>query len=321
MSWRVASALASPGGRRGRLSVLFLHRVLPSHDPLLPDEPTPELFESMLLWVKSQFAVLPLSEALDRLDNHELPAGAASLTFDDGYLDNLEVAAPLLQSHGLSATFFVATDFMDGGLMWNDRVIESIRRTAVGTLALPQFGLPPLAVDSLQQRRAAVVTLLDALKYMPFSERLAAVVAVERACGVDQHPALMMNTGHVRRLASAGFEIGAHTCSHPILTQLPDAQAEQEIAGSRARLQAILNAEVPLFAYPNGREGKDFDMRHREMARRAGFTAAFTTEPGVSHHTSDRWRLPRFTPWSRRPLPFRLQLLRNQLQRSGHRMP
>lgn len=316
MIWRLLSTALSPGGRHGSLSVLFFHRVLPSPDPMLPDEPTPEVFETMLRWLRSQYTMLPLGEALQKLDEQSLPPAAAAVTFDDGYRDNLDVAAPLLQRHGVPATFFITTDFMDGGLMWNDRVIESVRAATATVLELPQLGIDRLPLGGPGQRRAAVVRLLGALKYLPAPERRGAVDAVVRASRPAALPSPMMDAPAVRRLAALGFGIGAHTCSHPILTQLPEDEAEREIRAGRERLQAAINAEVPLFAYPNGREGLDFDHRHRDMARRAGYKAAFTTDAGVCDHRSDRWLLPRFTPWDRTPVRFQFQLLRNQMRRT-----
>lgn len=315
MIWRLLSRTASPGGDSGTLSVLFFHRVLPGHDPLLPGEPTTASFGEMLHWLRTQFTLLPLGDALRRLGERTLPPAAAAITFDDGYRDNLELAAPILQRHGIPATFFITTDFMDGELMWNDRVIEGLRHASVDRLSVPRLEIHDCPLGSASQRRAALVNLLGRLKYLHHADRNTAVDEVVQACRPTRRPELMMDARQVRKLASLGFEIGAHTCSHPILTQMPDEQAEGEITRSRTRLQAELDAEVPLFAYPNGREGVDFDHRHHDMVRRAGFAAAFTTEAGVSECGTDRWRLPRFTPWDRTAVRFRMQLLRNQLRR------
>ena len=122
--------LMSPAGRRARLSVLIFHRVLPQIDPLFPEEVDAQRFEQICGWLRSWFNVLPLDEAVLRLTDGALPERALAITFDDGYADNHNVALPILQRHGLVATFFIATGFLDGGRMWNDSVIESVRRTA-----------------------------------------------------------------------------------------------------------------------------------------------------------------------------------------------
>lgn len=313
MIWRVLARSAGPS----TLTVLYFHRVLSVADPMLPDEPTAPLFARMLKWLRSQYQALPLAEALARLDAGTLPRAAAAITFDDGYRDNLEVAAPLLREAGLPATFFVATGFLDGGVMWNDRIIEAVRRSPSSTLELLGLSVPFLRTGSMAERSRAAELVIRHLKYLPFDARAEAVQQVERACLARAPTDLMMTPNQVRALRGLGFEIGAHTRCHPILRQLDDDVALAEIAGSRDDLHTILGETVQLFAYPNGRQGIDFDERHANMVRDTGFAAAFTTDAGAVTGTSQRWCLPRFTPWRRTPLGFRLQLLRNQLRRSA----
>ena len=311
MSWRLLSRPGSPGGRRGNLTVLFFHRVLADTDPLLPGEPTARSFDTTLGWLQKQFTLLPLDEAVRRIAEGTLPPAAAAITFDDGYRDNHEIAAPLLGRRGVPATFFIASRFLDGGLMWNDRVTEAIRRTSHSDIALPNWDVPRLPLGNWPQRRQALGTLLQKLKYLPLAERDIAVSALQAACGTTAPTDLMMSSDQVRDLRRQGFGIGGHTCHHPILAALPDNEAEREILQGRADLQACIDGEVPLFAYPNGRSGKDFDHRHRDMARRAGFAAAFTTEPGVCRRGADAWAMPRFTPWDRSAWTFHLRMIRN----------
>ena len=84
----------------------------------------------MLGHLKRRFSVLPLADGVERLYDGTLPASALAVTFDDGYADNLAVAAPLLRKHGVPATLFIATGYVDGGAMWNDIVIEAFRDDA-----------------------------------------------------------------------------------------------------------------------------------------------------------------------------------------------
>src|SRR5512147_2526205 len=153
-------SLISPAGPTARLSILIFHRVLPKHDPLNPDEPDAAEFEQRLRWVKSWFHVLPLGEAVGRLRDGRLPARALSITFDDGYADNEEVAAPILERLGLSATFFIATGYLDGGCMWNDRVIEALRRHRGDALDLRDEGLGLHRTSTPAERRAALLALI-----------------------------------------------------------------------------------------------------------------------------------------------------------------
>jgi peptidoglycan/xylan/chitin deacetylase (PgdA/CDA1 family) len=311
-------SLLSPAGARARLSVLIFHRVLREPDPLFPDEIDAARFDELLGWVKSWFKVLPLDEAARRLQDASLPARAAALSFDDGYADNHDIAMPLLRKHGLPCSFFVATGFLNGGRMWNDTLIEAVRRSALPTLDLR--GLVDVRGDDLGQhllgdttgRRAALGKLIERVKYLPPEPRLACVNAIAARAEVRPPDDLMMSSEQVRGLRRAGMQIGAHTVSHPILAKLDANQAADEMGHSRDALQALLGEKVGLFAYPNGKPGTDYlpDV-HPAMARELGFDAAVSTRWAAARRGEDIFQIPRFTPWDRSRLKFGLRLARN----------
>ena len=124
----------------------------------------------------------------------------------------------------------------------------------------------------------------------------------------------MMTDEQVRNLADNGIYIGAHTINHPILASTDDAQARNEIAGSKRQLEAILQRPVEAFAYPNGKPGPDYGVAHRDMVRELGFSVALSTHWGAAVSASDPLQLPRFTPWDRTEGRFMLRLLLNYRQ-------
>jgi len=279
-----------------RLSILIYHRVLPHPDPLLPDLPDKRCFEQQMAVLHRFFNVLPLDQAIQRLREHSLPPRAACITFDDGYADNAEHALPILCRYGLHATFFIASAYLDGGQMWNDDLIAHVRQNGSGTLV---------------QRRRHLERLLEQFKYMPCAERSVAARCLSPTDGGD----LMMNTRQLRSLIQAGMSLGAHTHRHPILSLMPDQEAYADIARGKAELEAITQAPVTLFAYPNGKPGRDYNERHVAMVRELGFDAAVSTQAGVAHAHSDLLQLPRFTPWEQDRPRFLLRLMasRNKL--------
>ena len=308
---RLPMSLLSPAGSRARLSILIFHRVLPQADPLFPETPTAQGFEQQMRWVRSWFTVLPLRQAVTQLHAGTLPARALAVTFDDGYADNEAIAAPILRSLGMSATFFVSTGFLEGGCMWNDRVIEAVRACTASTLDMRDTGLGQWGLGSDAQRRQAILGILGGIKRLEPERRSAVVDAVVRVTGNSPPPTLMMRPQQVRDLRALGMDIGAHTVTHPILSRLGADAARAEIARSKSDLEIILGEPVPLFAYPNGAPGQDYTAAHAAMVRECGFEAAVSTAWGAATRRSDRYQLPRFTPWDRSALRYGVRLLHN----------
>lgn len=304
----------SPPGREARLSILMFHRVLASPDPLFPDVPDVVRFGEILRWITSWFNVLPLDQAVRHLSAGTLPARAAAITFDDGYADNYAVALPLLREYNLTATFFIATGFIDGGRMWNDTIIEAVRGCPRPILELGEIEMGRHALVRPQDRIVAIEALIARTKYLPAPQRVAVSERIAAIAGVQLPSNLMLSSHEVRELRRAGMQIGAHTISHPILTLLSRDEAWREIEGSKKQLEEVLGDRVSLFAYPNGRLGEDYNSEHASLVREIGFEAAAATNPGAAGGGSDLMQLPRFTPWDRNRLRFGARLLGNLMR-------
>lgn len=309
--FRVAAHVAAPGGTRARLTIFLYHRVLAKPDPLLPTEPDAAAFDTHMRVVADLFHVLPFGEAVDRLKRGTLPARAACVTFDDGYRDNFEIACPILRRHALSGTFFVATDFLDGGRMFNDTVIEAARRIPTGKVDLSWIGLGEVQISDIASRIALMSAFIDAIKYLPTDERAA---ASERLGALADSPLsrdLMMRSEQVVNLQKMGMDVGGHTLGHPILAQISADEARRQIVANRERLTDLLGTAPRHFAYPNGRPGQDYCSEHVAMVRDAGYTAAVSTARGVATPKDDCFQLPRFSPWHREENRLRASMLRN----------
>lgn len=310
--YRLAANRLSPGGPSAKLSILIFHRVLAQTDPLFPSEATVQSFGWQMALLKSLFNVLPLPEAVSRLKAGSLPARAAAITFDDGYADNYTHALPILQKHGLHATFFIATAYLDGGRMFNDTVIESVRNTKLDRLDLSDMQLGKHELGSTAAKKQAIHQILPKIKYLLPDEREAAAARVAVRAEVENLPGdLMMTTEQLKSLHAAGMEIGGHTHRHPILAKLDRAAAHAEIATGKTALEEKLGALVRMFAYPNGKPGTDYLPEQADIVREVGFEAAVSTSHGISTRDADRYQLARFTPWDAKPTAYALRMLQN----------
>jgi len=184
---------ASPAGPKARLSVLIFHRVLPEPDLLFPEEMHARRFDELCGWLAAWFNVLPLDQAVHRLQAGTLPERAACITFDDGYADNLHVAMPILQRHSLTATFFIATGFLDGGRMWNDTIIETVRACRAAVLDVSALGLGSHALNTVAEQQAAIAALIGQIKYRPVPERISLTEEIARLANVQLPQNLKIN--------------------------------------------------------------------------------------------------------------------------------
>jgi len=299
-----------------RLSILIYHRVLAEHDPLRPDEPTAAQFEWQMRALARDFHPMSLCDAVSALEANTLPERAVCVTFDDGYADNEQVALPLLKKYDIPATVFVSTGFLNGGRMWNDSVIEAVRRHhgKEWDLTNADDALSCYALANDQEKLQAIDAILSSIKHYDLERRANIVSSLVAQIGVSLPNDLMMTDEQVLNLSRSGVEIGAHTVHHPILDSIPNDQAQAEIADSKGYLEHILQHPVHSFAYPNGQPGKDYQSVHRDMVESLGFRVAVSTHWGVSTAESDRFQLPRFTPWDTQEHRFVIRLLANLRQ-------
>ena len=192
----------SPAGSRARLMIFTYHQVLPHKDEWLPGSPTASLFERQLQWVKKYCNPLSLSEAVKKLDSNDLPARAAAFTFDDGYANTLEVAAPLLKKYEIPAIIFVAVDALERGIMWNDIVLESLRK-AGREIDASAAGLGKLQLDGTN-KLLILNQILQSLKYRSIEERLELSLSLYSDSSSEDAPRQMLKPEDLGKLQEKG---------------------------------------------------------------------------------------------------------------------
>jgi peptidoglycan/xylan/chitin deacetylase (PgdA/CDA1 family) len=239
---------------------------------------SPERFEEHLDALRGRFPVTGLGELLAG----RAPDRAVAVTFDDGYADNLTEAAPRAARHAVPLAVFVAVEpILEDGFFWWDEL--AARAGGEAALARLHAGWKQLSSGARRRAHAALRALGDGRP---------GPVALDTRQGDPGRP---LTPAELRELAALPeVTVGAHTLSHPSLAALPAGEQLREMLGSRARLEEHLGRTVDLLAYPFGKEG-DVSAETRRLADRAGFRAAFTTEPDRVVRSTDRFALPRLT--------------------------
>lgn len=315
MLYRAAGLVSASGGPSGSLIILLYHRVLAEPDAMLPLDFDAALFDGQMASLANVFNVLPLEEALARLSAGTLPSRAVCITFDDGYRDNIEVACPILQHHGLPATFFVASGFLGGGRMFHDTVIEAVRRFPSSNVDLTPLGLGWRNISGNESRTTVVDELVKAIKYLPFEDRIEFTDRLASMADAPLPTDLMMTPEQVRQLHKLGMSIGGHTHDHPILAKVSTEIAWSQIQKNRELLTSLLGQAPVLFAYPNGKPMKDYNEEHVRLVKQAGYAGAVSVAFGAATQKSDPFEVPRIVPWDRNPGRFTLRLLTYAFQR------
>ncbi len=298
--------------RKPKLSILIYHRVLEIKDDLLPDEVDKKEFEGQLHALSKYFHLMTLSNAMELLPRGDLPPNALCITFDDGYENNYTVALPVLQKHRAAATFFISSGYLDGGIMWNDVIIELIRNVKCGTLDLTYAGLSKHDIDDdIIKRRELLEFLIKKVKHLDGNARKKAIEQIIVKEGHLLPSNLMMTSEQVKSMRGNGMEIGGHTISHPILAKVNLEQARIEIGQDKEKLEEILGEKIYSFAYPNGKKGRDYLDEHAEIVKELGYRCAVSTDVGITQRNTNSFQLPRYTPWDKDINRYLIKLILN----------
>jgi len=290
--------------RPRRITVLAYHRIADPHDPAFRGlvanvSATPDGFARQLDRLARSFSVISLDQLLNWLRGAgALPEYPALITFDDGYRDAFDNALPALQRRGLPAVLFVATSCIGSSrpFFW-DLAAWCFRETRRTQGLLPLVGHRRFADEA--SRSAALSAWLGAAKRLPQKEIGVAAEALRQALDVavddDTFAGQHLSWDEVRALARGGVAIGAHTCSHAILSRLRRSDVRSEVVGSKRLLESELGVPVTAFAYPNGL-AEDYGADDAALLEREGFACAFTLAPGPASPAEVRrepWQIRR----------------------------
>jgi peptidoglycan/xylan/chitin deacetylase (PgdA/CDA1 family) len=255
-----------------RIKNFMFHRVNPERDKLW-DPMDVSRFEQIIRFLSKKYEIVLLEEYCGK--NVKFKGGwpLATITFDDGYLDNLEYAAPILQKYGCKASFYVVTDCIDSGRMiWTQEIKHYLKSTKLLHFKCDLSYLPEkLQVNKWQndnERLAYAHAIRNFL--VKANQRIREYFLNDlRSAFTDVEPLnVMMNWDNVRQLHSEGHVIGSHTKSHPALPTLEKiSEIETELQHSGSRILEALGTFPDSIAYPFGAYNDDVI----EAAKRTGY--------------------------------------------------
>lgn len=273
------------------LTILCYHR-LGQPDPSGNADPSlysaaPAAFSWQLAFLQRYFQVLSFEEVSARSRSGKaLPPNTALLTFDDGYRDNFDLAYPLLREKGLSAAIYLITGMIGTQKhMWWDETAGLLSAAPLEEVSLP--GLGRTSLKTSRERAQALKNLRRAWKTLPPAQREASLDRLRQMLGDPAgYPAEReyMDWDEVAAMRQAGNCFGAHTHTHPILTQVSLQTAEEEILRSQQAIEDVILQPCRLFAYPNGEEGQ-FNQQTRGLLAAHRFDSAVTLVRGRNYPT------------------------------------
>jgi peptidoglycan/xylan/chitin deacetylase (PgdA/CDA1 family) len=275
---------------RDLLLVLNYHRIgNPDEDSFDPGvfSASADEFNDQISYLKRRASLVNLQEALAFVNGTiREKAGRCRvlITFDDGYLDNYDIAFPILQSHGVQGVFFLATSMVGScHVPWWDHIAYLVR-----TARKRRFSLHypvDLVVDV--DKNGFAKSLRDVLSLYKRPENADPVLFIrelgKETEGEDLPGTLrrFINWDEAREICGAGMAIGSHTHSHHVLSQLSLKQQYEELSQSRSILKEQLGLEADVLAYPVG-STTSFSDQTQMLAQELGYRAAFSFHGGTN---------------------------------------
>jgi len=280
--------------------VLLYHRV--ANDPVDAQllAVSPENFEAHLKELAKNYRVLPLCELIKEIGNGGLKPDTVAITFDDGYLDNLLNAVPVLEKCGLHATVFVTS-----GMVGSQKEFwwDALERIFLTCEPLPEFlnlggsrGDFKWDMCSSEGRLKAYKELCSFIRTLPADTINKTIDFLFKWSGIKKQARLthrIVNEADLLELSSSPLiEIGAHGVNHVVLGLMKPEEQTYEIRESKRNLERITGQPIRLFSYPYGTIS-DFNEITKKILQEEGYDAGIANIQGSVNSPVDLHAIPR----------------------------
>jgi peptidoglycan/xylan/chitin deacetylase (PgdA/CDA1 family) len=258
-----------------------------------------EVFAKQMEMVARHFVPVSMDDVL-RIARGEksIPGRAVAVTFDDGFADNFELAMPILNRVGVSATFYATVGFIETGRQpWYCRLRHAFGTTK-RTTWFDSAGNITHNLGDPQSRNEAFRAASRRCAARMACEQEQVLESIERELQVEPLPAetsLMMSWDQLRGLRKSGHIVGSHTVTHPNLACVSPQEVYRECWESKVRLEKELNAPVKHFSYPSPIMQPHWNQQSVEITAKAGYHCAVTSSFGTVRAGNDPLSLGRVT--------------------------
>ncbi len=243
-----------------------------------------DMFEKHLVFYKNNFKVISLEMLIELIHKKEpLTERYALITFDDGYVDNYELAFPVLMKHNLVATFFISTDYINNKkLPWWDEVAWIIKTSNLNSINLP-FSRSEIIIDryNIEDSLYNVLSEIKRNKQYRLDDVIQSLRDQSRINGGKIDIDIFMNWEMLAEMVSSGMDIGAHGISHRVLSSMSMEEQVQEVTGVKNIIEDRLKIDINAFAYPEGGSGS-YNQDSLEVLKNAGYKLTFNFVSGVN---------------------------------------
>jgi peptidoglycan/xylan/chitin deacetylase (PgdA/CDA1 family) len=249
----------------------LFHRVNPKRDKLW-DPMDVALFDKCLKYISETHEVVLIEDLVDSGDLHKKDK-FATIMFDDGYKDNIEYAAEILNKHKLKASFYVVTDCIEHNTVTWTHLLEHLFQFTHKTefnldAAILPKELQVSKLRSAEERLAYAKKLKPYLKTIPHSDRTRVLEQINEICNDVELPKLMMEWKDLEQLKSAGHYIGSHTVTHAMLgTMADEKEIRSELSDSGNKIKEHLGYFPNTISYPVG----SFNETTKRLAKETGY--------------------------------------------------
>ena len=243
--------------------VLFWHDVANNASPTVEGESFPiKLFCKQIVYLKKHYEIISLDEYYRRYTNHSFTNREVVLTFDDGYRNNLLVAAPILKAQNIPFTVFVSSNNVD----LQKRFYVLMPRLIIVGAKLTEVDIPMINYHKIcktdEERVRCANEIEYRIKYLrheaaeKVADYLVSLIGQEKyleLCTVYPNGSLLTWCDVKELHEKYNCTIGSHCMDHCVCHQDQDKDVvNTQIVESRKLIEKRTGIKCDYFAYPNG---------------------------------------------------------------------